>query len=95
MTVGVHICWRRVTELKGFVRKCPTCGKRTRQVGELEDYFGWTITCCACGDRWQDGVDGLERCPRPFERGWRKKAIAAAQELWCKARERKNVEVSL
>ncbi len=88
----VHISFRRVTELKRLVRKCFTCKKRTRHVGEFEDWSGWTIRCCACGDSWQQTMDGWWLTPRPFERGWRKRAVAKAQELWRKAGETKAAE---
>lgn len=84
MTVAVHICWRRVVEVRRIVDECPTCQRRTRKVGEFEEMYGWTITCCACGEVWQDGCDGLERCPRPFERGWRKRSAESAKRKWAR-----------
>lgn len=53
---------------------CPTCqGERGALLEHFERY-GWEITCLACGDSWMDG----ELRERPFERGWRAKAIAEA-----------------
>lgn len=59
-------------------RDCPTCGSSQRFAGRDAVWYGTTWTCCGCGDSWTDG----ERHPRPFERGWRKKAIAAAERTW-------------
>ena len=46
--------------------------------------YGWhgsDLICCNCGDSW--GEEG--RYERPFERGWRKRASAAAKRLWLRA----------
>lgn len=74
----VHILWtRKACEWRGR-KKCPTCSAARRYVAYLEEWHGITETCLGCGDRWQNG----ERCPRPFERGWRQKAIAKAKKEW-------------
>ena len=44
-------------------------------------WYGTDETCCRCGDCWQDG----ELAMRPFARGWRKAAIAKAQQEWADA----------
>jgi hypothetical protein len=81
----LHICWRRVVEVRRIVDACTTCQRRTRKVGEFEEMYGWTVTCCACGEVWQDGSDGLERRPRPFERGWRQRSAERAKHRWVTA----------
>ncbi|MFJ5532415.1 hypothetical protein [Streptomyces sp. NPDC093261] len=57
---------------------CPTCERRRRFAGRDCAWYGPTWTCCGCGDAWTDG----ERHPRPFRRGWRAEAIAAAKLQW-------------
>ena len=71
----VHICVRRIALRKVNRRRCPTCARRTRQLCEFEEWYGWTLTCLSCGDAWTDG----EMLPRPFAPGWREKSIAAAK----------------
>lgn len=61
--------------------RCPSCQCITEMVVRFEAWYGDTTYCCRCGDWWQDG----EMCPRPFQRGWRKKAIAKHRELWDRA----------
>lgn len=62
-------------------RKCPTCKAVRRFAGRDAAWYGTTWTCCGCGDSWTDG----ERHQRPFRRGWRAEAIAAAQRTWDEA----------
>lgn len=42
------------------------------------EWYGWDVTCCACGEVWQDG----ERAERPFRPRWREKNAKAARKLW-------------
>ena len=74
----VHVSFPRVTATRRLVDRCPTCRRRTRKVAQHEDWYGWQVTCCACGERWQDG----ERCPRSPERGWRQRSSEQAKRLW-------------
>lgn len=71
---GYHVLERRI-------RKCPTENARRRMVGGWAPYYGWTIYCTGCGDRWMDG----ERGERPFARGWKVRAIAEAERLYAQA----------
>jgi hypothetical protein len=64
--------------LSRAVQYCPTCKRRRRFSGRDAAWYGCTWTCCACGDSWTDG----ERHERPFQRGWRKDAIARAKRTW-------------
>lgn len=57
---------------------CPICKKRRRYVAKGYAWYEPTQTCLGCGDSWQ----GAELSPRPFARGWRPKAIAAAKRQW-------------
>ena len=71
---GYHVLERRI-------RDCPTEGAPRRMVGGWAPWYGWTIYCLGCGDRWMDG----ERGERPFARGWRKAAIREAERLYARA----------
>ena len=60
------------------IRLCPTENRRRRFYVRSQVWYGAEWTCLGCGDRWADG----ERGYRPFERGWRVKAIADAKRRW-------------
>jgi hypothetical protein len=61
---------------------CWNCKRRRRVAGlDLGAWYGVRWTCCGCGDGWADG----ERLERPFKRGWRVEAIAAARKTWAEA----------
>jgi hypothetical protein len=60
------------------VQFCPTEQRRRRLYCTFAGWYGVTWYCLGCGDCWQDG----ERGSRPFERGWRAKAIARAKSGW-------------
>jgi len=60
------------------ILQCPTCRTRRRMLVHDEAWYGTSMTCCHCGDRWQDG----ELYPRPRHRGWRKEAAAKATGEW-------------
>ena len=63
---------------------CPVCERSRRHIIQWDGaWYGSTIYC-ACGDRWQDG----EMAPRPFERGWRKKAQERFCAMWDNAASR-------
>jgi hypothetical protein len=53
-------------------------------------WYGPTISCCACGETWNDGYRY-----RPFERGWRKSAIADARTAYATATDRKTATSGL
>lgn len=86
MTCEVHgnaiVCRPRVVAERRLVRNCPTCKARRRMYGALQWWYGWAITCCTCGETWQDG----EMCPRPFMRGWRKESSAKARKRYAAVR---------
>ncbi|MBX9392237.1 hypothetical protein K4749_01150 [Streptomyces sp. TRM72054] len=61
------------------ILNCPTEGRRRRMAGiDGGPYYGPTLTCLGCGDAWTCG----EMHERPFQRGWRQKAVAAAKRAW-------------
>lgn len=57
-------------------RVCPTCKKRRTMVAFFYEWYGATVVCLACGERWNDG----EQEERPFMPGWRKNSIARARK---------------
>ena len=61
------------------IQFCPVEARRRRFYGRFQHWYGWEWYCLGCGDRWSD--DG-EMGSRPFERGWRVKAIAKAKGRW-------------
>lgn len=63
------------------VMRCATCKTRRRMIVQDEVWYGPTVTCCHCGERWQDG----ERCLRSNKRGWRREAAAEATAEWLTA----------
>ncbi|MFI8294054.1 hypothetical protein ACIGBL_33450 [Streptomyces sp. NPDC085614] len=63
------------------VLACPTCKTRRRMITHYEVWYGTSLTCCHCGDHWQDG----ELYRRPSRRGWRKEAAAKAAAEWLAA----------
>jgi hypothetical protein len=44
-------------------------------------WYGYMLICIGCGESWYDEGRGF----RPFQRGWRKAAIARALAMWSKA----------
>lgn len=81
LPMSVHIDWARRDREWRRIRFCPIEGRRRRMYGWFQHWYGWTVTCLGCGDRWQDGELGA----RPFKRGWRREAIAAAKKAWAAA----------
>lgn len=77
---GVIVCTAARYTVRKIMR-CATCKTNRRMVWHDEVWYGSTLICCHCGDRWQDG----ELCPRPFKPGWRKQSAAKATEQWLAA----------
>ena len=77
----VMVCAPTATCTERRVMLCPTCKRRRRFVCTLYEWYGWMVTCCGCGDSWEDG----ERLPRPFKPRWRSEAIAKAKKQWAAA----------
>lgn len=80
MTTGA-ICDGGEPFLRRRIAACPIEHKRRRIIGRFQHYYGWEWYCLGCGDRWADGELG----ERPFERGWRAKAIARHRAMWDRA----------
>ena len=83
MSALIHVHAPAATEVKVLVRRCPTCAGRRRMLCEHYEWYGWNVTCLGCGEAWSDG----ERLERPFERGWRRRRIAAARKRLARRRE--------
>jgi len=71
-----HISLARKDMERVRVDFCPTCKRRRQFYCWFQEWYGWHETCTGCGDAWTDG----EMHERPFQRGWRQKAIAGAKE---------------
>jgi hypothetical protein len=54
--------------------ECPTCDAVTPMTCRYYEWYGPSMTCLGCGERWHDG----EMEERPFARGWRKRRIQEA-----------------
>ena len=59
-------------------RDCPTCGRPRFFLLSQEEWYGFTLVCLRCGDRF--GEEG--RHQRPFERGWRERSVESAKRIW-------------
>ena len=81
--MSVTIC-RPTTFLARRVETCPNCECRRRFVVSMTVWYPSIWTCCACGDAYSEGG----RMERPFARGWRQEAIAAAKAKWAVATSR-------
>jgi len=46
---------------------CPTCERPRRAFSLYFEWYGASLTCAGCGERWEDGGRG----ERPFQRSWR------------------------
>lgn len=71
----VHIHAPAPIEVWCAVIDCPTCARPRRMLGRYYEWFGASVECAGCGDRWNDG----EREERPFAPGWRRKNIEATR----------------
>ena len=55
---------------------CPTCKRPRRMFVTYYAWYGASVTCAGCGERWNDGEMG----ERPFCRGWRDQSRRSAIE---------------
>lgn len=72
----IHVCFAHYSEEKVEKINCPNCKSDQDFLCQFEEWYGWTITCLNCGDRWQDG----ELCLRPFQRNWREERKINARD---------------
>lgn len=74
---GIHICRGSKDEERVSYMKCPSCKREHAQFyGWRQDWYGWTITCTECGEKFSDG----EWLERPWKAGWREENILKALE---------------
>jgi len=71
----IHINYVRYSDVGCSVVNCPTCERPRRMLFQFQEWYGSTLTCAGCGDRWMDGEMG----ERPFAPGWRKANIEYAR----------------
>lgn len=71
--------------------ECPTCKKRRYFVVWHVPWYGVTLVCLRCGERF-DAEEG--RLPRPFMRGWRQESIKSVKKLWRKYVGKKELGIS-
>lgn len=57
---------------------CPTCDVPRPMIIYTYEWYGASITCLGCGERWQDG----EMMQRPFMPRWRDKSVTEAKAQW-------------
>lgn len=72
------VCSPSVVSAKLFRGQCPTCGRSSYMTATHAEWYGWSVVCLRCGERWEDG----ERSARPFEPRWRKRSIEQAKRSW-------------
>lgn len=76
--MSVHILSPAPVVVKKVRNKCPTCDKRTTKIISFYEWYGPSVVCLACGERWNE--EGRE--PRPFCRGWREDSVRKARMYW-------------
>ena len=75
---GVIVCGPPAGVYNRSILPCGACKRRHRFIVRWDGaWYGYTFFG-GCGDRWADG----EMYPRPFRRGWRKKAQAEFRRQW-------------
>lgn len=79
--MSITICRPDNRFLRKEIRYCPMDMCRTEMAVRYEPYYGITMYCCRCGDAWTDG----ELHERPFQRGWRDRAVRDHRRLWDQA----------
>jgi hypothetical protein len=73
--MSIHVHAPQPIEDAAMVIDCPTCERQRRAHCRLFEWYGASVTCAGCGDRWHDG----EREERPFAPGWRQASIRRAR----------------
>jgi hypothetical protein len=79
---GVTVCTPPRTLVRRRILTCWNCETKRRVAQVYQGiWYADHFYCCHCGDGWGDG----ERMERPFQRGWRERAIKAARGYWDQA----------
>ena len=74
----IHVCTAKCIDRVLVRHDCPTCDKRRYFLCWFYEWYGWTLVCLRCGERWGDD----EMLPRPFVPGWRKMSVENAKRQW-------------
>lgn len=74
--MGVIICYPRYTYFRRVMR-CGACKRRRRMVVAEEGWYGFHVTCCACGYRRHSDGPVSNRSKRE-----RAKRAAEAKAIW-------------
>ena len=74
--MGSALCSAHLLQAELRANPCPTCKRDTLKLCQHYEWYGWSVTCLECGERWEDG----ERLPRPFAPRWREKNIERAEK---------------
>ena len=89
MSYPIHVCVPRVLALARRIVRCRPCGRRTRHVVEMFEWYESLWKCCACGaldgyrgDRWTVRERAV-RAKRDWKRAlpWRKATAKAARQI--------------
>lgn len=75
---GVVVCGPPAGVYTRTMRECGVCERRHRFIERWDGAWYGSTFYGGCGDTWMDG----EMLPRPFERGWRKKAREQFRAMW-------------
>jgi hypothetical protein len=73
----IHINFTRYSATFCQLNHCPTCERDRRMLGQFQEWYGTTWTCCGCGDTWSDG----EMHERPLAPGWRREGREHARAV--------------
>jgi hypothetical protein len=79
--VNVLVICRSDGFLRRHYTRCPVDECITEMVTRFDLWYDPTTWCTKCGDSWS----GSELRARPFQRGWRAKAVRVARQLWDRA----------
>jgi ribosomal protein L37AE/L43A len=73
--MGSAICGAYLLQADLRTTFCPTCKKDTLKLCQYFEWYGPSVVCLECGERWEGG----ERLPRPFAPKWREKSVERAR----------------
>lgn len=74
----LHVYAPRPLETLLRRKDCPTCERPSRMVVLTWEWYGPSVTCMRCGERWEDG----EMMERPFAPRWRERSKEAARRAY-------------
>ena len=74
--MGSALCSANLLDAELRTDFCSTCKKAVLKLCQYFEWYGPSVVCLECGERWEDG----ERLPRPFAPKWREKSIERARK---------------